>query len=86
MLQITDGRGVDAIVDTVSSDSATAGLEMVAFNGAIACVAGLPNFSKIKPFSKGISIHEVALGGAYLSGDQIAIADLYGQRSWQSSQ
>lgn len=74
--EITHGRGVDAIVDTISSESATAGLEMLAFNGGIACIAGLPDFTKFKPFSKAPSIHEVALGGAYLSQDAVAIADL----------
>jgi NADPH:quinone reductase-like Zn-dependent oxidoreductase len=74
--EITNGRGVDAIVDTVSSESATAGLEMLACNGSIACIAGLPDFTKLQPFTKAPSIHEVALGGAHLSQDQNAIEDL----------
>ncbi|NET45757.1 zinc-binding dehydrogenase [Okeania sp. SIO2B3] len=74
--EITKGRGVDAILDTVSSETATKGFEMLAFNGGIACIAGLPDFSKFKPFSIAASIHEVALGGAYLSGDKKAIKDL----------
>ncbi|HEY9873901.1 MAG TPA: zinc-binding dehydrogenase [Candidatus Obscuribacterales bacterium] len=73
---ITKGRGVDAIVDTVSSASATAGLEMLAFGGAIACVNGLPDFSRMKSFGKAISVHDVALGGAHLSGDRVAQSDL----------
>ncbi len=74
--EITKGRGVDAILDTVSSETATKGFEMLAFNGGIACIAGLPDFSKFKLFSIAASIHEVALGGAYLSGDKKAIKDL----------
>lgn len=74
--EITNGRGVDAIVDNVSSASATAGLELLAFGGAIACVVGLPDFSQLKSFGKAISIHDVALGGAYLSGDRKAQEDL----------
>lgn len=74
--EITKNRGVDYIIDTVSSESATAALDMLAFNGAIACVAGLPDISKISPFEKAISIHEVALGGAYLSDDSLALDDL----------
>jgi NADPH:quinone reductase-like Zn-dependent oxidoreductase len=73
--EITGERGVDYILDTVGSDSATAALEMLAFNGAIGCVAGLPDISKISPW-KGLSIHEVALNGAYLSGDDAALDDL----------
>lgn len=74
--EITNERGVDAIVDTLSSASATAGLDMLAFGGAIAGVNGLPDFSRLKSFSKAISVHDVALGGAYLAGDRIAQQDL----------
>jgi NADPH:quinone reductase-like Zn-dependent oxidoreductase len=69
---ITKGRGVDYILDTVGSDNATASLELLAFNGGIACVAGLPDLLAIEPFSKGISVHEVTLGGAYRSEDYAA--------------
>jgi NADPH:quinone reductase-like Zn-dependent oxidoreductase len=74
--EITEGRGVDAIVDTVSSANATAGLDMLAFGGGIACVAALPDFRKLQSFGKAISVHDVALGGAYLSGDLKAQRDL----------
>ncbi len=76
VLQITHGRGVDAIIDTVGSDSATTGLGILAYGGGIACVAGLPNFSYLKSFGKAISVHDVALGGAYLEGDFQAQEDL----------
>ncbi|WP_199247223.1 zinc-binding dehydrogenase [[Phormidium] sp. ETS-05] len=74
--EITTGRGVDAIVDTVSSHHATASLEMLAFGGGIACVAALPDFRKLQSFSRAISVHDVALGGAYVSGDIKAQKDL----------
>ena len=74
--QITDGRGVDIALNTIDSDSATQDLTRLAFGGHLACVAGLPDFSKIEPFTRAISIHESALGGAHLSGDRIAQADL----------
>jgi NADPH2:quinone reductase len=76
VMQLTDGRGVDYIVDTVSSESATKGLEMLAYNGAIACVAGLPDMSDFVPFKKAPSIHEVALGAVYASEDDQALEDL----------
>lgn len=69
---LTDGRGVDAIVDTVSADTATAGLGMLAFGGGIACVAALPDLSRFQSFGKALSVHDIALGGAHLSGDRIA--------------
>ncbi|MDM8520731.1 zinc-binding dehydrogenase [Anaerolineales bacterium HSG6] len=76
VMKITGGRGVEAIVDTLSSDSATAGLEMLAYSGGIACVAGFVDCQKMEPFSKALSIHEVALGAAYGSGDLTAQKDL----------
>jgi NADPH:quinone reductase len=74
--EITQGRGVDAIVDTVSSASATAGLDLLAFGGSIACVAGLPDFSQTQSFGKVISVHNIALGMAYLLGDKKAQSEL----------
>jgi len=76
VMEITDGRGVDAVVDTVGRSSATNSLQMLAFNGAIACVVSLPDLSRIGSFSRGLSIHRIALGGAHLSGDRIAQEDL----------
>jgi NADPH:quinone reductase-like Zn-dependent oxidoreductase len=73
---ITNGRGVDIVINTIDSDSATQDLKRVAFGGHLACVAGFPDFSKIEPFTRAISIHESALGGAHLSGDRTAQADL----------
>jgi NADPH:quinone reductase-like Zn-dependent oxidoreductase len=69
---LTQGRGVDAILDTVSTTTATAGLGMLAFGGGIACVAALPDLTQFQSFGKALSVHDVALGGAYLSGDRIA--------------
>jgi len=74
--EITNGRGVDIVINTIDSDSATQDLKRVAFGGHLACVAGFPDFSKIEPFTRAISIHESALGGAHLSGDRTAQADL----------
>jgi NADPH:quinone reductase-like Zn-dependent oxidoreductase len=76
VLSSTGGRGVDAIVDTVGTDTATAGLDMLAFGGGLACVSRLPDFSHIRPLTKALSIHEIFLNGAHLSGDRIAQEDL----------
>ena len=66
---ITCGAGVDAIVDTVGTVTATEGLKMLAYGGGIACVAGLPDFSQMKSFGNAISVHDIALGGAYRAVD-----------------
>ncbi len=74
--ELTNGRGVDAVIDTVGPDSATQSLRLLAFGGHVMCVLGLPDFSAWQPFTKAISVHEIALGAAYASGDPAAIAKL----------
>jgi NADPH:quinone reductase-like Zn-dependent oxidoreductase len=76
VFELTQNRGVDAIIDTVSQATTTEGLEMVAFGGQIACVDSLPDLSKVRPFAKALSIHEIALGVAHLSGDLKAQEEL----------
>ena len=71
----TSSRGVDAVVDTISGESATAGTKMLAFGGGLAAVAGLPDFAQV-PFQKALSIHQIMLGGAYFNGGLEAQADL----------
>jgi NADPH2:quinone reductase len=64
---LTDGRGVDAILDVVGPERATLDLDLLAYGGGLACVAGLPDLTRLKPFTTAPSIHEIALGGAYRS-------------------
>ncbi|KUP09462.1 zinc-binding alcohol dehydrogenase [Bacillus coahuilensis p1.1.43] len=74
--EITGGRGVDAVLDTVSRDSATASLDYIAYGGHIAHIAGAPDYSLIKPFTRVISYHEIALNANHHQGDVIAEKDL----------
>lgn len=74
--EITKGRGVDMVVDTVGGESATRSIGMLAFGGHLVCVVGLPDFSAWQPFTKGMSVHEISLGAAYSSGDPRAVAKL----------
>ena len=64
------------MINTIDRESATRDLQHLAFGGHLACVAGLPDFSEIEPFTKALSFHESALGGAHLSGDHVAQRDL----------
>ena len=76
VMEITGGRGVDHILDTISGESATKSLQLLAFNGSIASLNDLPDSKAVVPFERAVSIHEIALGGAYLSKDRIAQEDL----------
>ena len=73
-------RGVDAVVDAVSRQSATDSLDTLAFMGHIVYISGAPDFTKIKPFTKSVSYHEIALGAAHQSGDLKAQKDLDNNR------
>ncbi|WP_151733479.1 zinc-binding dehydrogenase [Paenibacillus tengchongensis] len=76
VMAITGGRGVDAVVDAVSRTSASESLDLLAFMGHLVYIAGPPDFTRIKPFSKVVSYHEIALGAAHGSGDPRAEHDL----------
>lgn len=76
VFRITGGRGVDAVIDPVSRQTATQALELVAFSGHVVHIAGAPDYGQIKPFTKAYSIHEVALGAAHQSGDPAAEQEL----------
>ncbi|WP_027956374.1 zinc-binding dehydrogenase [Halobacillus kuroshimensis] len=65
VMEVTDGRGVDAVVDAVSSENATASLDYTAFMGHLVYIAGAPDFKKVKPFTTVVSYHEIALAAAH---------------------
>ncbi len=76
VMRLTNGRGLDMIVNTVGPASATGGFEMLAFGGDLVCIAGLPDFSAWPPFRLGASVHEIALGAAHASEDDYSIREL----------
>ena len=76
VLAATAGRGVDAVLESLGSAAATDVLELLAFNGGMACLSGLPDLSRLVPFTTSPSLHEVSLGGAHLAGDRPAQEDL----------
>lgn len=53
--EITDGQGVDAVLDVVGTDSATEKLHLLAFGGRIATAAGDPDFSEVNSLDTGLS-------------------------------
>lgn len=75
VMEITNGRGVDAVVDAVSRQSATESLDALAYMGHMVYIAGAPDFTKVKPFTKVISYHEIALGAGHQSNDMVTQKD-----------
>lgn len=75
-LALTEGRGVDAVIDTLGTATATAALDMLAFGGQLVCIEALPDFAGWHMFNKAISVHEIALGGAHSSNNWRAQEDL----------
>jgi NADPH:quinone reductase len=74
--ELTDGRGVDAVVDTIGSESATTNLGLLAFGGGLVAIAGRPDLSVLPPFRLATSLHEIALGAAYFVDDPRPRRDL----------
>lgn len=70
--ELTAGRGVDAILDTVGGDASVAALGMLAFQGHLACCVGMPDFVRVQPLPRGVQLTDIALGWAYISGDRRA--------------
>lgn len=72
-----EGRGVDGVLDVLSSESATANLGALAFNGGLAYIGGRPDLSTVPGFTVSPSLHEVSLGAAYSAGtsrDRLVLA------------
>lgn len=69
VMRETDGRGVDYVIDTVDTATTTRDFDLIAFSGQIVAVVELPDFARLSFYEKGMSLHEVALGGAHINGD-----------------
>src|SRR5512132_2580728 len=67
---------LNEVVLAVTDDRGVQDLDLLAFNGGLACLLGLPDLTRLQPFNTAPSIHEVALGSAHVSGDKRAQDDL----------
>lgn len=75
ILALTNGVGVDAVIDTVSKETATEALDFLAFGGHLISLLG----QVIPPpvdFIHAYSITEVTLGAAYIAKHAASITDL----------
>lgn len=69
IMELTDGLGVNFVLDTVGRDNAEKSLKVLAFNGQIAFVAGPPNVNDAISFAHPLSFHQVALGSVHQSNN-----------------
>ncbi|PZD97426.1 zinc-binding alcohol dehydrogenase [Paenibacillus sambharensis] len=77
IMELTNGRGVDCILNTVNRATAQADLSALAFGGQLTCIAGSPEVvADFQPSWKSITLHKLMLGGAHTSGDIHAQEDL----------
>ena len=68
-IELTNGLGVDYVLDTVGRENASKSLKTLAFNGHIAFIAGQPEMNESISFAHPLSFHHVALGSVYQSGN-----------------
>ncbi|RYQ62619.1 alcohol dehydrogenase [Bifidobacterium pseudolongum subsp. pseudolongum] len=74
--ELTDGRGADLIVDTVSGEEAECDLGRLAYNGQLVTIVDVPPMSSGQMFGGALSIDVVNLGGAHGSGNPMEQRDL----------
>ncbi|GLX85482.1 alcohol dehydrogenase [Thalassotalea loyana] len=63
---------LDAVLDTVGGELTARNLRLLKFGGQIACLNGFSETNQDLLFEKAPSIHIIALGGAWLSGNLCA--------------
>lgn len=74
--ELTQGLGVDLIINTIGSTEATADLQRLAYNGALVTIVGEPDLSHYDLGRYGQSVLSVNLGGAHQSHNPQQQADL----------
>lgn len=76
IMELTAQEGVHAVIDTVSPESAYENAKLLRYNGAIVSIQGRPEQWPFDPFTKAITMAEVALGAAYVSGDKESLREM----------
>lgn len=75
--ELTDGLGVDMIINTIGKDEATEDLKRLAYNGSLIAVVSPPRIENPSDlFSRALSIDVLNLGGAHLSHNPQQAQDL----------
>jgi NADPH:quinone reductase-like Zn-dependent oxidoreductase len=68
-------EGVDLMYEVVKPADATESFRHIRYNGQFVTTDPLPDLSQVPPYTYALSMHEVALGGAYGAGDRRTQAD-----------
>lgn len=76
LAELTDGLGVDLIIDTVGKQEAEEDLKRLAYNGTLVTIVDVPELDANLMFDRGLSLDVVNLGGAHLSANPFQKADL----------
>ena len=74
--ELTNGLGVDLIIDTVGKREAEKDLQRLAYNGRLVTIVDVPSITDMPMFAQGLGMDVVNLGGAHLSGNQDQQMDL----------
>lgn len=75
--ELTDGLGVDMIINTIGKDESTEDLKRLAYNGSLIAVVSPPRIDNPSDlFSRALSIDVLNLGGAHLSHNPQQAQDL----------
>ena len=69
------GQGVDVMLEVVNPGDARRSLAFLHYNGHLVSIDPLPVMTEVPPYTYAASIHEVALGGAYVAGHVPTQAD-----------
>lgn len=62
------GYGVDVMLEVANPGDARKSFAFIHYNGQLVSVDPLPNMTEVPAYTYACSVHEVALGGAYLAG------------------
>src|SRR5690554_4569335 len=70
VMDITNGHGVDLILNTINRATAQKDMSLLIFGGQLTCIAGAPEVvADFQPGNKTFTLHKTALGGAHGSGN-----------------
>lgn len=76
LADLTDGLGVNLIIDAVSKKEAELDLRRLAYNWRLVTIVDVPSLDNVPMFDRGLGMDVVNLGGAHLSGNPSQQADL----------